>query len=255
MKVVFIHGMMGGAWYWENYKNFFESKGVKCYIPNLRYHSKGAQPVAELGTTSIKDYVSDLKVQIEKIYKEEEKMPFVVGHSMGGLIAQILVAEGYGKAGVFLTPAPPRGIFALSLSQIWTFLPVMIKPNWWKKPFKLSYKRFRYSILNNLDENESKRIYPNFCYESGKALFEIGLWALDKTKATEVNFSAVSVPVMFVGAKKDKITPKSIVVKTYKKYKNAIYEELKDNAHWVVGEKNWEKVAEIVYEFMKSVNK
>ncbi|MEM4326539.1 MAG: alpha/beta hydrolase [Candidatus Pacearchaeota archaeon] len=250
--VLFIHGMMGGGWYWEKYKSFFESKGIKCFAPDLRYHSKGGSAVKELGTTSVRDYVSDLKKEVERISKEEGEIPFIVGHSMGGLIAQLLVSDGYGKGGVFLTPAPPAGIMALSYSQILTFLPVMIKSSWWKKPFKLSYDKFRYSILNNLEEEESRKIYPNFCYESGRALFEIGMWILDKSKATKVDFSKVSVPVMIIGARKDKITPISIVRKIKEKYKNARYEELENNAHWVVGEKNWQNVAELVLDFIKS---
>lgn len=248
MKVLFIHGMMGGRWYWEKYISFFEEKGAKCFAPDLRYHSKGGGPSKELGTVSIRDYVSDLKIKIKEISKDGE-VPFIVGHSMGGLIAQILISEGYGKAGVFLTPAPPRGIMSLSFSQVWTFLPVMTKIGWWKKPFKLSYKKFRYSILNNLDEEESKKIYPNFCYESGRALFEIGLWIFDKKRATEVKPS--DTPVLIVGAKKDKITPVSSVRKIAKLFKNSRYEELEKNAHWVVGEENWKEIAELVYNFLR----
>lgn len=250
-SALLIHGMMGGGWYWEKYKSFFENNGIKCFAPDLRYHSKGGGPIKELGNTSIRDYVSDLKKEVEKISKEE--VPFIIGHSMGGLIAQILLSEGYGKGGVFLTPAPPAGIMALSISQLLTFLPVMVKPSWWKKPFKLSYGRFKYSILNNLDEEESRKIYPNFCYESGRALFEIGMWILDKSKATKVDFSKLSsVPVLIVGAKKDKITPVSVVKKIKEKYKKARYEEFENNAHWVVGEKNWKEVAELVLDFIKS---
>jgi hypothetical protein len=28
--IVMIHGMWGGGWYWENYKNFLEQRGFQC---------------------------------------------------------------------------------------------------------------------------------------------------------------------------------------------------------------------------------
>ena len=86
--IIMIHGMWGGGWYWENYKNYFEAKGYKCIVPTLRYHdiNPKSAPPKELGTTSILDYAADL----EKLIKEIGGQPIIIGHSMGGLIAQIL---------------------------------------------------------------------------------------------------------------------------------------------------------------------
>ncbi len=243
--------MMGGGWYWENYKGFLESKGIRCLSPDLRFHSKGGGKIDELGKVSISDYVADL----ENLIKKENDLPVIVGHSMGGLIAQILVSKGLAKAGIFLTPAPPYGIMHISFSQLYTFSDVMIKPQWWKNPFKLSQKKFAYSILNMLTEDEIRNIYPNFCYESGRALFEIGLWFLDKNKASAVNFKSVSCPILLVSAKKDKITPYKLVKKIAEKYRKLSqakvhYEELTENGHWVVGERNWKDIADLIATFI-----
>jgi pimeloyl-ACP methyl ester carboxylesterase len=114
--IIMIHGMWGSGWYWEHYKNYFEAKGYKCIVPTLRYHDVNPKsaPPKELGTTSILDYVADL----EKLIKEIGGKPILMGHSMGGLIAQILGSRDLAAALVLLTPASPRGIIALTPSVI-----------------------------------------------------------------------------------------------------------------------------------------
>ena len=60
--IVMIHGMWGGAWYWANFKHYFEEKGYQCNTPILRYHDidPNEKPDAALGTTSLIDYAQDI---------------------------------------------------------------------------------------------------------------------------------------------------------------------------------------------------
>ena len=86
--IVMIHGMWGGSWYWENYRKYFEGKGYRCITPTLRFHDmdpKGV-PDPKLGTISLLDYADDL----EKAIRGLDSKPVIMGHSMGGLISQIL---------------------------------------------------------------------------------------------------------------------------------------------------------------------
>jgi pimeloyl-ACP methyl ester carboxylesterase len=107
-KIVMIHGMWGGAWCFDNFKHFFEEKGYQCFTPILRHHNVDPKDIPNpgLGRTSLLDYAQDLE---EYIHKLDDK-PIIIGHSMGGLLAQILGSRELGKAIVLLTPAPPSGI-------------------------------------------------------------------------------------------------------------------------------------------------
>ena len=60
-----------------------------------------------MGTTSLLDYAADLEREILAL----PERPVIIGHSMGGLLAQILAARGLCSRLVCLTPAAPRGIF------------------------------------------------------------------------------------------------------------------------------------------------
>jgi len=107
-----IHGMWCGGWCWENYKQFFQEKGYHCITPTLRFHDMDPDetPDPQLGTTSLLDYAEDLEKEINRL----EILPILMGHSMGGLLAQILGSQGLAKALILLISASPRGIMAFN---------------------------------------------------------------------------------------------------------------------------------------------
>lgn len=117
--IFMIHGMWCGSWVWENYERFFENQGYDCVTTTLRHHDMNPQddPDPQLGTTSLLDYAEDLEREIQQL----GVTPIVMGHSMGGLLAQILASRGMAKALVLLAPAPPAGIFAQTPSVIKSF--------------------------------------------------------------------------------------------------------------------------------------
>ena len=116
--IILIHGAGSISDAWDNFKKSFESMGNTVINPTLRYHQRGYKSDPKLGNTSILDYVED----IEKIIKKLQQKPIIIGYSMGGLIALILCSKGYGKLGIFLTPAAPSDINAISFSVIRIFI-------------------------------------------------------------------------------------------------------------------------------------
>jgi len=247
--IIMIHGMWGGGWYWENYKKYFEAKGYKCIVPTLRYHDVNPQssPPPELGTTSILDYAADL----EKLISETGGKPILMGHSMGGLIAQILGSRDLAEALVLLTPASPGGIIALTPSVIKSFRSVFFQWAFWKKPIRQTFPEAVYAMLHLLPPEQQKKTYERFVYESGRAGFEIGFWLLDSKKATQVNEKKVKCPVLVIAGAEDHITPASVVRKIHEKYKDvSTYKELSGHAHWVVSEPGWEDVTELIHEWL-----
>ena len=161
--IVMIHGMWGGGWYWENYKGFFEDRGYQCIAPTLRFHDMAPEgrPNAELGTTSLLDYVGDLEKQIHQL----DALPILMGHSMGGLLAQLLGSRGLAKALVLLTPASPSGIMALRPSVIRSFWSGLTKWGFWRKPMRQTFEEATYSMLHLCPVKDQKEIYDRFSKE------------------------------------------------------------------------------------------
>ena len=247
-----IHGMGVGGWCWENFKHYFEERDYQCYVPTLRYHDIDPKdkPDPGLGTISLIDYAQDLEEYIRNL----DEKPLLMGHSMGGLLAQILGARGLAKGLVLLTPASPSGINALKFSVIKSFWSVLTKWGFWRNPHRLSFKAAVYSMMHLLPEVDQKATYERFVYESGRAATEIGFWLFDSKRAARVDESKVTCPVLVVSGAEDRITPASVVRKVANKYKTvSTYKEFENHAHWVIGEPGWEKIAEIVSDWINQV--
>ena len=243
--IFMIHGMLGGPWYWENYRNKFEAEGYRCIATTLRYHDMDPRgvPHPDLGTTGLLDYVEQLEHEISQLGEP----PIVMGHSMGALLAQILVTRKRAKALVLLTPASPYGIMALTPSVVKSFWSVQTTWGFWKNPFRQKFSEAVYSMLHLMTEKEQWEIYNKLVYESGRAATQIGYWFFDPSRASSVDESLVTCPVLVVAGKLDRITPASVVRKIANKYKAvSTYKEFKNHAHWVVGEPGWEDVADYV---------
>jgi pimeloyl-ACP methyl ester carboxylesterase len=250
--IFMIHGMWGGPWCWENYCRVFEAKGYHCVTATLPYHDMDPRviPDPRLGTTSLIDYAELL----ERKVRELGVKPIVMGHSMGGLLAQILGARSLAKALVLLTPASPSGIIAVTPSVIRSFWSVQTAWGFWRKPMRQTFAEAVYSMLHLLPEKERKKTYDRFVYESGKVACEIGYWPFDSKHASKVDESKVACPMLVVAGTQDRITPVSVVRRVARKYRTvSTYKEFEDHAHWVMAEPGWQEVAEYVSSWLSDL--
>lgn len=258
--IVMIHGMWGGAWCWDSYKAFFESRGYRCLTPTLRHHdiSPGLRPPHALGETSLLDYADDLARELERL----DERPVIMGHSMGGLLAQMLAGRGMANALVLLSSAAPAGIFSLRLPVLKSFRSVMMKwgyiPRWgfWKKPHRQTFAESVFSTLHKLDEQTQQSVYENFVSESGRAAFEIGFWLFDSRRAAAVDASAITCPVLLVAGRDDRMTPVPVIRRIAERYSDvATYKEFENHAHWLIGEPGWEEIAGYIAGWLESAER
>lgn len=239
---VLIHGMWGTADVWRNWRPFLEARGWQTIAPSLRHHDAPPEtPPPALATTSLHDYVADLEASLQALPEK----PVVIGHSMGGLIALLLCAKGLAKAGVLLTPAPPASVVALRPSNLLAFARIQTRWAWWRKPHRATLDEALSHTFNTTDPAEGAALHASFVHESGRALFEIALPWLDGTKAATVDPRRVTVPLLFVAAEKDKLTPPGVVRRTSRQFAHVSdYVEYNGQGHWVPGQPGWDRVAE-----------
>ncbi len=250
--IFMIHGMMGGSWCWDNYKSFFTERGYRCITPVLRHHDTDprAAPDPRLGTTGLLDYAADLEREIRRM----DTAPVIMGHSMGGLLAQILGSRGLAKALVLLTPAAPHGIHCVSFSVFRSFAGLLARGSFWKKLFRISFRQAVYAMLHLLPPAEQRKVYDRLVYESGRAAFQIGFWFLDAEKASKVDHARVRCPVLVVGGSCDRVTPAAVVKKVAEKYGSvSTYREYENHAHWVLGEPGWQNIVADVAAWLEKV--
>jgi len=256
--LVLIHGKWCGPYIWQRFRPFLEARGHRVVTPILRHHhaAPGDPPPAGLGGTSLLDYADDLEAEIRGL----GDAPVIIGHSMGGTIAQILTARGLARAAVFLCPAPVAGWPAIaelvSPSVVWTLAWHMARHAIWGIPYRLSFYRACYSSLNNMPAAQQKAEYARWVHESGRALAELGFWFLDRRRASWVDAHRVTCPTLTVGAGHDRITPEPVARLTARRYAGAggTYRHFPENAHYVVAEPGWEAVAGCVADWIDGLD-
>lgn len=250
--IFMVHGMWAGPWCWDKYKDFFEKKGYLCVTPALPYHDVNPDdpPHPKIGTASLIDYADFLEAEIKKLAEP----PIIMGHSMGGLLTQILAARGLGKAGILLSPAAPAGIIALAPTVVYSFSACLLTWAFWRKPFKPSFDKIVYSVLHQTPVEDQKDYYKKMVYESGRVIAEIGFWIFDNNRAATVDESKIKIPLLITSGGQDRITPAKVVKKVADKYKAvSTYKEFEGRAHNVIGEPGWEDVAGYVYGWLKGI--
>lgn len=239
-SLMLIHGMWSRPFIWDNFRHYFEERGHTVITPTLRFHDTvpGARPHEGLGTCSLLDFADDLEREILAL----DTPPLLIGHSMGGLLAQMLAARGLARAVVGLAPAPCRG--AALFDPLVPFILGRALAAW-REPQLPGPLVMKHGVLNRLPPDERARIYGAMIPESGRALFEIIFWYLDETRASCVDPRDVSCPLLFLAGTRDHLTSVRIARATADLYdEKARFVPLKGHGHWLVSEPGWEAIAE-----------
>ena len=250
VPVVMIHGAFCGGWAFEHWRDIFAANGFDVHLPTLRYHDCGHRPPKELGTTSLLDYADDLETLLGKIGKPA----FLIGHSMGGLLAQMLAARRDVRGVACLAPSAPYGILPSTPFEIASAQALYMAGEFWNKPLNPERWIAIANALDMLDEAERERVFAQFVPESGLATFEIMQWALDARHASSVDAAKVKCPVLCLVGARDRINPPGTARSIARRYRAlGTCEELAGHSHWLIGEPGWESIAERVLEFFETI--
>jgi non-heme chloroperoxidase len=88
----------------------------------------------------------------EDVIRKLTKKPAVIGHSFGGLLAQILAGRGWSSVSVAIDPAPFRGVLPLPISALRSAAPVLGNPVNRGPAVPLTFEQFRYAFANAVSE-------------------------------------------------------------------------------------------------------
>ena len=248
--VVMIHGAFCAGWVFDGWRALFESRGFSVQTPTLRFHDCGEDPPRELGQTSIRDYVDDIGKSIDGL----SSPPILIGHSMGGLIAQMLAAERDVRALVLLAPSAPWGVLPSTPFEVASAQALYLAGDFWKKRLRPTHWIAAANALDMLPPDERDVVFARFVPESGLATFEIMQWPLDFSRATQIDARAVTCPVLCLVGERDRVNPAATVRRVAGRYGGrARYEELPGHSHWLIGEPGWEQVAQRAVAWLKEV--
>lgn len=248
--VMMVHGMCCTGEVWSHYREFFEARGVRVFTPTLRPDLRvnvRQRAVPALGELGLDDYVRDLQLECKRIEAETGRKPAVIGHSMGGLLAQALAASDSVVAAVFISPAAPAGVRTLRMRGLWTgfkMLRALGLTRWFVKP---DLRTTAVMVLNCMPRRQRRAIWESMVLESGKAFADFVHFPVDASK--------IHVPVLTVAATLDRLLPASLVRLTGRRYAaiGGEFREYAQHAHWLYAEPGWERPAADVFEWLERV--
>ena len=241
--IVMIHGAFAGAWSFENFVDVFRSRGWTCHAPDLRFHGviPNSDQEPHLARTSIEDYTDDMVAFIAGL----DDAPIIIGHSMGGLVAQQLAAKGLARGLVLLTAGAPWGILPSTSDEMAVAIGLMTTGPFWTKSIQPVFEVAAENALEKLDPNSRRQVFDKLGPESGRALFELFFWMFDVRHAIAVDSTKIKCPVLVVSGSDDKVISASTGRRVAQLYgSNATYHEAQGHGHFLLLEPGWESVAE-----------
>jgi pimeloyl-ACP methyl ester carboxylesterase len=126
--IVLVHGLWLTQKSWDRWVDRYEKAGFSVLAPSwpgleggIDAIRRDPSPLRGLRITTVVDHY-------ERIIRELETLPIIMGHSFGGLITQLLIDRGLGAAGVLIASAQTAGIPVLPLSSVWSTLPILGNP-------------------------------------------------------------------------------------------------------------------------------
>ena len=245
--VVMIHGAFAGPWVWDGYAEKFRAAGYAVHAPFLRHHDTTSSKLERTGLT---DYAGDLDEVLEGL----DAAPVLVGHSMGGLLAQMVAAKNQVRALVLLAPSAPWGVPPSTLFEIASAQAMLLNVGFWNSVLKPDEHIAGRHALDRLAPAERSAAMARFVPESGRAVFETMHWGLDMGRASEVEAAKISCPLLVIAGGEDRINPPGTVERIARLYgAKATFEKFPGMSHWLVGEPGWEKIADRALSWLEEI--
>jgi pimeloyl-ACP methyl ester carboxylesterase len=252
-SIVFITGAFVTHHGWDPWRSYFESKGYKTVAPPWPFkdgepaelrakHPLGNPGLASLTLSKLTDaYVDVIKGMSEK--------PIAIGHSLGGMMAQIILNRGLLEAAVAIHPAPPQGIIPYEFSFLKGGGKALGVFTSLQKTYLMSFADFQYAFVNGMSLDEQKRAYEANAIPESKTVTRGGL-----TKQAAVDWKKAHAPLLITSGSNDNIIPASMNHRNFTKYPQdgsvTEYKEFPGRNHYVLGQSTWKEDADFILDWL-----
>jgi pimeloyl-ACP methyl ester carboxylesterase len=252
-SIVFITGAFVGHSCWNEWKAHFEGNGYSCIAPPWPH--KDAAPAVLRSRQPDAGIASDRLTQIldhyANIIRQLPEKPIAIGHSLGGLLTQLLLQRDLLAAGVAIHSVPPQGVIPTQFSfyrATWKSLGLFTST---KKSYLMSFKDWQYAFTNGMSLEQQKQGYEQFAIPESKLALRDGL-----TSAAKLDFRKPHAPLLFTSGSTDHCVPAALNKTNFNKYQHAdSVTELKTftgRNHFVLGQPTWREDADYILDWLGS---
>jgi non-heme chloroperoxidase len=256
--VVFIHGLWVLPSSWANWADFFEQAGYAPLTPDWPEDPATVEDARANPDVLAKKTLKQVADHTTEIINALDKKPAVIGHSTGGLLAQMVAGRGLSAATVAIDPGVFRGVLPLPASVLKGVGPFLINPRTRDRAITLTFDQFTYGWANALDEKEAKELYDRFHVAgSGISLAQMGNANLNpRTEAKVDTKNPDRGPLLIIDGEKDHTVPWAIAKAAYKRQRRntaAVTEivKLPNRGHSLTIDHGWREVAQTALDFIK----
>jgi non-heme chloroperoxidase len=255
--IVLIHGLWLLPSSWDNWAAFFEQAGYAPLTPDYPDDPETVEGARAEPEVVAKKTLDDIADHTTEVIGGLEKKPAVIGHSTGGLLAQMLAGRGLSAATVAIDPGIFRGVLPLPVSTLKAVGPLLANPLTRGRAITLTFEQFKYSWANALDEKEAKELYDRFHVAgSGISLAQMGNANLNPwTEAKVDTKNPDRGPLLIIEGEKDHTVAPAIANAAYKRQKrNPGVTEMKtipNRGHALTIDHGWQEVAQAALDFVK----
>jgi pimeloyl-ACP methyl ester carboxylesterase len=248
LPIVMIHGAFCGGWAFEKFREPFEAMGHTVTAPDLPGHESAGRrrPVAG---ASMSDYARG----VADLIRDQPCPPILVGHSLGGLVAQMAAARAPVAGLVLLAPSAPWGVAGSSAEEAASALSLYALGPFWSLAIDPSRHAARHYMLDKVARDERRTIHARMTPESGRALFETLNWWLDPFMTTMVPASSVRAPVLGIAGGADAIHPVATVRTTVERLGGRL-SVAPGASHWLPGEPGWDAIARDCLDWIEALD-
>jgi len=255
--VVFIHGLWVLPSSWANWADFFKQAGYAPLTPDWPDDPATVAAARANPDVLAKKTLKQIAEHTTEVIDALDKKPVVMGHSTGGLLAQVLAGQGLSAATVAIDPGIFRGVLPLPWSVLRGVGPFLINPLTRRRAITLTLDQFKYGWANALDEGEARELYDTFHVAgSGLALAQMGNANLNPwTQAKVDTKNPDRGPLLIIEGEKDHTVPWAIAHAAYKKQSRnpGVTEIVKipNRGHALTIDHGWREVAQAALDFIE----
>jgi pimeloyl-ACP methyl ester carboxylesterase len=248
--IVLVHGLWMTPRSWEHWKERYERRGFEVVTPAYPGFEVEVEALREDPSPIANASVPDTLDHLESVIRGLDRPAYIMGHSFGGLLVQLLLDRGLGAAGVAIDSAPPEGIRKVPPAQLRALFPAFENPANRHRAVPFTPEHFHYAFTNTLTEEESAEAYERYHVAAPGPWIWDGFLSNVKPghQDTWVDFhNDRRAPLLFIAGSVDHVMPASVNRSNFEHYKSAAHTDFKEFAgrsHFTVGQPGWEEIAD-----------
>jgi non-heme chloroperoxidase len=255
--VVFMHGLWLLPSSWDRWAAVFHQNGYAPITPGWPDDPETVREAREHPEVFANKSVGQVADHYATVIRRLHARPAVIGHSFGGLLAQMAAGRGLSAATVAIDAAPFRGVLPLPITALRSASPVLGNPANRHRAVPLTFDQFRFAFANAVSQEEAQELYDTFCVPaSGRPLFQAAAANLNPwTEAKVDTGNPERGPLLIISGERDNTVPRAIAEASYKKQQHNQSEtdfvEMPGRGHALTIDSGWREVAETALAFIQ----